>query len=111
MTTTSTRASAAAKGKGRAVSPRNFTERATAARASAERAAATERIAAARAPAARDSTPYQERTASRSAFTRIPNGTQLDTIVLAARAVDGGASTPYSFHVHVLTNLLQCTPP
>ncbi|KJA13138.1 hypothetical protein HYPSUDRAFT_209793 [Hypholoma sublateritium FD-334 SS-4] len=106
---TTTRPSAAAKGKGkaRALSPRDLTERTEAARASAERAAASERIAAARAPAARDSTPYQESTASRSALTRITNGTQLETVVLAARAVDGVQPTVTRRRITDVTEVLH----
>lgn len=112
MTTTRS-ASAAAKGKGRAASPRDLPERTAAARASAERVAAAERIAAVRAPAAQDPAPYQERAALQSAFTRIPNGTQHETVVLAARAVDGGKSIQYSLPCtsHSLIYLLQATPP
>lgn len=104
---TVTRASAAAKGKGRAASPgpRDFADRTAAARASAERAAVSDRVAAARAPSTQYPAPYQERTASQSAFTRIPNGTQLETVVLAARAVEGGASIQYLFRVHQCSNL------
>ncbi|KJA14110.1 hypothetical protein HYPSUDRAFT_59549 [Hypholoma sublateritium FD-334 SS-4] len=107
MTTTRTSAAAKGKGKARDASPRNLPKRTAAARASAERATASERVVAARAPAAQDSTPYQESTFSSSARTRIPHGTQHETIVLAARAVDGAQPTVTRRRITDVTEVLH----
>lgn len=106
---TVTRASAAAKGKAREVSPRAVANRAAAARASVERVAA-ERVTAAQALSVGGQVPYQENSTSRSAFTLIPNGSQHEVVTLAARAVDGGTYLIQSMYI-TYPNLHASAPP